>query len=204
METYKIPPLLIVVFALNSCGTGAETEEMISDADFQNWSLFEKACILLEPEERESFLMAEGWQVVPSSSGADFPFMPIGESRRFDPENTKVYRSGNDSGVLITGDFRSADATGVSPACSYAANTQYSSAKFFDDNIKKYVFDTYERDADSYSRSIRVSGGVTRTSWLGEVVSTSERKQSIDVAGVSYIPDAPGDLEPSLILRVNK
>ncbi|WP_189437623.1 hypothetical protein [Pseudovibrio japonicus] len=177
---------------------------MISDADLQNWELFEKACILLKPEERESFLMAEGWQLVPSSAGAELPFMPIGESRRFNLENAKVYRSGSDGGVLITGDFQSADATEASPACSYAVNVQYSSAKFFDENVKKYVFQTYKRDADSYSRSINVSGGVTRTSWLGEAVSASDGKKSIDVAGVSYIPDARGDLEPSLILRVNK
>ncbi|MGH0001725.1 hypothetical protein ACQU0X_16770 [Pseudovibrio ascidiaceicola] len=194
---------LIVTVVLSACGGGLQSDIAASESDLQIWGLFEKACISSSAKGRDKYLKAEGWKVV-SSSGRDLPLVSIAESRNFSHKTTKAYRSRDGDSVLVLGEYKSADATEASPTCYFATSMKYGSAKFFDDKIKSYVFDDYKKDAGSFSKSVRFSGGVNRTSWINELETASDGKQSFDVAGVSFISGDHGKLAPSLVLRVNK
>ncbi|KZK79852.1 hypothetical protein PsAD13_04840 [Pseudovibrio sp. Ad13] len=194
---------LIVTVVLSACGGGLQSDIAASESDLQIWGLFEKACISSNAKERERYLKAKGWKVI-SSSGGDLPLVSIAESRNFNRKTTKAYRSRNGDSVLVLGEYKSADATEASPTCYFATSMKYGSVRFFDDKIKSYVFDGYKRDAGSFSKSVRISGGVNRTSWINELETASDGKQLFDVAGVSFVSGAQGSMAPSLVLRVNK
>ncbi|KZK88308.1 hypothetical protein PsW64_00871 [Pseudovibrio sp. W64] len=203
MRFKRIPLLLTVIVPLSACGGGFDAEDVASETDLWNWSIFEKACISSSAKGRDKYLKAEGWKVV-SSSGGDLPLVSIAESRNFNRKTTKAYRSRNGDSVLVLGEYKSTDATEASPTCYFATSMKYGSVRFFDDKIKSYVFDGYKRDAGSFSKSVRISGGVNRTSWINELETASDGKQLFDVAGVSFVSGAQGSMAPSLVLRVNK
>ncbi|WP_057462041.1 hypothetical protein [Pseudovibrio sp. POLY-S9] len=130
MRFKRIPLLLTVIVPLSACGGGFDAEDVASETDLRNWSIFEKACISSSAKGRDKYLKAEGWKVV-SSSGGDLPLVSIAESRNFNRKTTKAYRSRNGDSVLVLGEYKSADATEASPTCYFATSMKYGSVRFF-------------------------------------------------------------------------
>ncbi|WP_041768774.1 hypothetical protein [Pseudovibrio sp. FO-BEG1] len=195
--------LLSMAVLLGACGGGLQTTNVPSEADLQTWEVFEKACISSSTKVRDRYLKSAGWKVV-SSASHDLPLVSIAESRNFDRKTTKAYRAPNNDSVIVLGEYKSPDATEASPACYLATSMKYGSIRFFDDKVKSYVFDDYTKDVGSFSKNVRISGGVNRTSWINEVETDTGSKRSVDVAGVSFISGEHSRSTPSLVLRVNK
>jgi len=194
---------LIATVILSACGGGLQTTNVPSETDLQTWEVFEKACISSSTKARDRYLKSAGWKVA-SSASHDLPLVSIAESQNFDRKTIKAYRAPNNDSVIVLGEYKSADATEASPACYLATSMKYGSIRFFDGKVKSYVFDDYAKDAGSFSKNVRISGGVNRTSWINEVETDSGNKRTVDVAGVSFISGEHSRSTPSLVLRVNK